>query len=585
MHIGIDMSSPKDQDSTAKEEPIYNVDYDYEKASHEETSRGFFGDFIDSWKPPKHYDFDTTGLTTDQIAMTLIARSKPKLTKRHLKMISAAGCIGTGLFIGTGNNLMHGGPGALLVAAFAIGAAVLFTMAAMGELGVRYPIRSSFTMMPARWMDKSWAFALSWNYALCWMVVVPLEIIAAAITINFWHDDDNSAAKANPVAWVVIFYFFISAINLVGSRGYGEAEFIFGLIKVTAMLGFIIFGIVINCGGGPLKGYIGGKYWVDPGSFPNSFKGVAVVMVSMAFALGGTEVAGVSAAEVANPQRALPSAVKEIFWRIFVFFLVGLTMIGLLVPFNDPSLGTDGAGVSPFVLAIQNAKVHGLPSVFNAVIMISTFSVGNAAVFASSRTFVALATSGMAPKFMCYIDRNGRPLGAMIPVLIFGGLCFVVASDKYSEVFDWLYAFTSLSFLYAWATVCYCHIRHRHGMRRQGIPLSELIYKSPFGEIGSWLGVGICVLTFGLQFWTAIFPLKAKPNAETFFKAELSFPTVIVLYLGHKLYAKDPFMTPSRIDVTEDLREFDTEAFEAEKAAHEAKVNRNIFTKAWYFFC
>lgn len=547
--------------------------------------RGFFKNAWDSFKPPAHYDFDTTGMSADQVAIVLIARSKPKLTKRHLKMISAAGGVGTGLFVGMGNNLINGGPAAILIGCVVIGTAVLCTMTAMGELGVRYPIRGSFTMIPARWMDRSWAFALSWSYALCWMVIVPLELITTAITIEYWKHDNNSAARVNPVAWISIFYVVIAAINLVGSRGYGEAEFIFGIIKVSAVIGFIIFAVIIDCGGGPTGEYIGAKYWNDPGRLSHGFKGVANVLVSVAFAFGGTEAAGVSAAEVANPHRALPSAMKNIFWRIIVFFIASTLLVGFLVPYNDPGLGTSGGGVSPYVLAIENAKVRALPSIFNSVIIISTFSVGNAGVFASSRTLVALATSDMAPKWLCYIDRKGRPLVAILVVLIFALLCFVSASDKYTEVFNWLYAFTALSTLYAWGSICFCHIRHRHGLRRAGISTRSLIYRSPFGEAGSWLALTIVVMTFGLQFWTAVAPIGGKASAKLFFQADLSVPTFIALYVGHKIVKRDPFITSKRLDVTSDLREVDQEEYEAEEAEFEARIQKNYALRLYHFIC
>lgn len=116
---------------------------------------------------------------------------------------------------------------------------------------------------------------MKFSYAMQWLVVLPLEIVAATLTIEYWNH-----GKINNDAWVAIFLLFIIAINLFGVKGYGEAEFVFAIIKVAAIIGFIILGIILNCGGGPQGGYIGGKYWTNPGAFNNGFKGAATFKFS-----------------------------------------------------------------------------------------------------------------------------------------------------------------------------------------------------------------------------------------------------------------------------------------------------------------
>lgn len=150
------------------------------------------------------------------------------------------------------------------------------------------------------------------SYALNWLVTLPLEITAASITLSFWP----GARDVNPAAFVVIFWAVIVLINMFGVRGYGEAEFVFSIIKVIAVIGFIILGIIIAAGGGPNHHYLGAHYWYDPGAFNHGFKGLCSVFVTAAFSFGGTELVGLTAAETANPRRSLPKAVKQVFWRI-----------------------------------------------------------------------------------------------------------------------------------------------------------------------------------------------------------------------------------------------------------------------------
>ncbi|KAL9127197.1 MAG: hypothetical protein Q9217_003884 [Psora testacea] len=315
------------------------------------------------------------------------------LKGRHMQMIAIGGSIGAGLFVGSGSALHNGGPASV----------------ALGEMAVLYPVNGAFFTYACRFIDESWGFAMGWDYAIAWLVVLPFEITAAGITIDFWRTDINIAV------WVAVFLFLLAAVQIFGVRGYGEIEFVLSLIKIIAVCGFIIFGIIVNCGGVPSdpRGYIGARYWHDPGAFRNGFKGFSAVFVTAAFAFGGTELVGLAAAEASNPRKSLPSATKQVFWRITFFYVVSLFIVGLILRSDDEDLlGASGANTkaSPFVLAIKRANVQGLPSVFNAVITLSVLSVANSCTFASTRTMQALAIRGMGPKFLVYVDKKGRPL-------------------------------------------------------------------------------------------------------------------------------------------------------------------------------
>jgi yeast amino acid transporter len=246
-------------------------------------------------------------------------------------------------------------------------------------------------------------------------------------------------------------------------KGYGEAEFIFSTVKVIAVIGFIILGVILNIGGGPGGSYIGGKFWREPGAFHNGFKGLCSVFVTAAFAFAGTELVGLAAAETANPRKSLPTAIKQVFWRITLFYIVSLLLIGLLVPYDEPRLlngksGSD-ATASPFVIAIQNAGIAGLPSVMNVVIMIAVLSVGNSAIFGSSRTLAALAEQRQAPKIFAYIDRKGRPIVSIALASCLGGLAFLAGSNKQEDAFNWMIAISGLSSIMTWMSICLAHIR------------------------------------------------------------------------------------------------------------------------------
>lgn len=586
--------------------------------------------------------FDTEGLTKREILLERLSRSSPPLSRRHLIVITASACVGTGLFIGTGSTLNTGGPAALLIGFAVVGIGMLLTMQTTAELGLRYPTVSPFSELTTKFVDNSWGFTIGWIYFATWMVTAPLEMIAAGMLSQFpwWQQNPEppgnpptGGAGVNPVAWVAIIYVVEVSIHLFGgSRGYAEAEFAIGCIKVSATIAWIFYAVIYNCGGIPgwtnngyytdptdastftryvgndpyfdHHTYIGGHYWVtNPGPFLNAFKGVATVMVSAAFAYGGTEVTGLAAAETANPLRAIPSSTRQTAWRIVIFFGVAIVLCGLNVPYDDHNIGSGGEGSgSIFVAMLMRAGTHALPSLMNAVIMFSVFGVANAALYAGARCMVALVVSGYAPmwKYLnCgYIDRHGRPLVAQLIMGIFSLLCFVCASDQYNEVFNWLYAFVELGFLYVWSAICFAHIKFRLAMRRQGRSLDELAFKAPLGVPGSIIAGGIWVFIFGINFWTAAAPALAKGaeqlstqrRAITFFQQDLSVPMVMIVYIGHKIYSKRTtgkwgFVGFDDIDLDEGVRDLDWDMVEQEEADAKQRAKKNFFIRLGHIFC
>lgn len=538
-----------------------------------------------------------------------------KLKARHLQMIAIGGSIGTGLFVTSGAALSNGGPASLIIAYGIIGIMLFCTVHALGEMAVAFPVAGSFSAYSTRFLDPAWGFAMGWNYAIQWLVVLPLEIVAASITLGYWP----GAADTNSAAWVTIFFVVIVAINFIGVRGYGEAEFIFSIIKVVAVIGFIILGIVLDCGGGPDGEYIGDRYWysnrvasnydgynnpanqdadgnplqIVSGAFNNGFKGLCSVFVTAAFSFAGTELVGLAAAEAANPRKTLPTAIKQVFWRICLFYMVALTLVSVLVPYGDRRLlgsSSTDAKASPFVIAINNARISVLPSIMNVVILISVLSVGNSSIYGSSRTLAALAEQGQAPRFLAYIDREGRPLMAIIVASVIGLLCYVVAGgqETANTALNWLYSLSGLSSLFTWGSICLAHIRFRDAWKKQGHTLSELAFTSQVGVIGSWIGFLLNVLVLIAQFWTAIWPIgyaskTSSEIAENFFLAYLAAPVVLLFYIPYKLWYKTPFMRSANMDLVTGRREIDTaELIEAERLE---KASWPAWKRVYKTFC
>ncbi|EEH44902.2 uncharacterized protein PADG_08544 [Paracoccidioides brasiliensis Pb18] len=498
-----------------------------------------------------------------------------KLKGRHLQMIAIGGSIGTGLFVGSGKALADGGPASVLMAFILVGVMLYSTVHALGEMAVLFPVAGSFSAFSTRFIDPAWGFAMGWNYGLQWIIVLPLEIVAAAITVGYW------GSPISPAVWVTIFYVLIVSINLFGVRGYGEAEFVFSLIKIIAIVGFIILGIVLDVGGGPNSEYIGGRYWHRPGAFHNGFKGLCTVFVTAAFAFAGTEMVGLAAAETANPRRTIPTAVKQVFWRITLFYIVSLTLVGLLVPYDEVRLVTGessaDANASPFVIAIKNAGIEGLDSVMNVVILIAVLSVGNSSIYGSSRTLAALAEQDQAPRVLTYIDRRGRPLVAIGISSAIGLLGYLaVAKEQQGTVFSWMLAISALSSIFTWASVCFAHIRFRRGWQVQGRSLDDLPYRSQAGVTGSWIGLILNVLVLVAQLWVAIAPvgfreMTVKKRVETVFELCIAVPIILSFFIPYKLWYRTKMVQAKDMNLDTGRRDLDITNLIAEERAERTR--------------
>lgn len=499
-----------------------------------------------------------------------------QLSLRHLLMIAIGATIGTGLFVNSGAALNTGGPASLIIGWCIVATMIYPTLMALAELCVAFPVTGGFITHATRFVDPSFGFAMGWCYAVQWIVALPLTLVAAAITIRYWRQDINSDV------WVAVFYVFIFLLNMLHVRHFGETEVFFGVVKLLAIAGFFILGIVMICGGGPQGGYIGGEYWHDPGAFANGFKGVCSVFVTAAFSFAGSEVIGMTAAETEDPRQTIPAATKRTFWVITLSYTIILILIGCLVPWNEPRLttGDSYAAVSPFVISIKNAGIKGLPSLMNVIILFAILSVANSSVYATSRVLSSLADIGFAPSFLGYIDRTGRPLYANLVTFFFGLIAFVAASDKQSEVFVWLLAMTALSTIFAWVGICGAHIRFRLALKQQGRTVNELTYVAPYGIYGSTYGIIMNFVVVMGQFWVALFP-GSKADAKAFFEIFLSLVLFIVLYFGHKIYKRNwkIWIRLSEVDIDTGRKHFDIELLKQEIIYE----NERVAASPWWY--
>lgn len=507
---------------------------------------------------------------------------KNALKSRHLQMIAIASSIGSGLFIGSGLSLAMG-PGAAVIGFILIGLITFCVIQAGAEMQAFIPISGSFAAHISRFVDSSLGFTISSNYALGWMITFPSELIGVSMTIKYWN------SEINPCIWVAIFYTFMVFLNLLGTRAYGESEFYLSIIKVCAVFIFVVIGIVLICGGGPnnTNGYLGAKYWHDPGSFVNPvFKSICSTLVTAAFSFGGCELAIISSE---TDDKSIAKATKQVLWRVSLFYITTFVVIGCLVPYNDPRLigGSTSQDItaSPFVIALSNTGNFGVQvsHFMNAVILVAVTSVGSSSIFASTKVIQAMGASGQLPSFFGYIDNEGRPLTAIILPAIAGLLGFLVASARQETVFTWLFSICAISSIVCWLGICLAHIRMRMAFAAQGISLDVLPFRAQAGIYGSIFGLVALILVILAEVWISLWPIGRPASAENFFQHCLTLPILVISFVAYKLYNGTLFqkwwIPASEVDITTGRRYGDTDVFLQEAAAGKAL----LLTKPWYY--
>jgi len=488
---------------------------------------------------------------------------------RHLHMIAIGGSIGAGFFVGSGGALAKGGPASVLIDFSIMGVMIFNVVYALGELAVMYPVSGGFYTYSTRFIDPSWGFAMGWNYVFQWAIVLPLELLVAGLTIHYWP----GAQETNVAVFITIFWVFIVLINIWGTLGYAEEEFWSSCIKLGATIVFMIIALVLVLGGGPSNGmyseYWGARTWYNPGAFQNGFKGFCTVFVTAAFSFSGTELVGLAAAETKNPLKSLPGAIRQVFWRITLFYILGLTFVGLLVPSNDNRLmgSSPDANTSPFVIAGKNAGLIGFDSFMNVVILISVISIGVSGVYGGSRTLTALANQGYAPKCFTYIDRAGRPLYSVAFILMWGPLAYMNLASTGETVFNWFVALSGLAALFTWGSICLAHIRFRKAWAYHGHTLDEIPFKAAGGVVGSWIGIGIIIVVLIAQFYTAVSPIgKRLGTATDFFSAYLAVFVVAAFWIAGYFWKREGWLRTAQMDVDTGRRELDWDLINRERA-------------------
>ncbi|KAJ5671901.1 hypothetical protein N7507_001028 [Penicillium longicatenatum] len=514
---------------------------------------------LDFYEEPKTLQGEVEGIDSGE--------THRGLSSRHIQFLALGGCIGTGLFVGSGSTLSTVGPAPLLMGYIVMSTVVYFVMNMLGEMTTYLPVRGvSVPYLINRFTEPSLGFAVGYNYWYSFSMLTASEVTAAGLVIQYWP------INVSVGVWIAIILLVILVLNIVAVSWYGEAEFWFASLKIIAIIGLIILGVVLFFGGGPSHDRLGFRYWEHPGAFKEPylvsnvntgrFLAFWTALIKSGFSfIFSPELITTAAGEAVAPRRNIPKATNRFIYRLFAFYVLGSLVIGVTVAYNDKNLlqgvasGSSGAGASPFVIGIQNAGISGLNHVINAAILISAWSSGNSWVYAGSRTLYSLACEGQAPKIFTRCSKNGVPYAAVLVTWSIGLLAFLNLSSSGSDVFYWFTNITTVGGFLSWILVGVAYLRFRRALDFHGM-LDSRPFKTPFQPWGTYYALVVVSLLAITNGYTIFFP--GSFTASGFLVSYIVFAIFFALYFGHKIWYRTPWMVPAAdVDIFSGKEEID----------------------------
>jgi amino acid transporter, AAT family len=442
---------------------------------------------------------------------------KRGLKDRHVQLIALGGIIGSGYFLGTGEVINLVGPAVFI--AYMLGGLIIFlTMLCMGELAVAIPISGSFITYTADFISPSVACGVGWSYWISWVAYIPAECVAGGIIMELF-------TGINGYLWAVCFGLLITYINLAKVDTFGEIEFWLALIKIVALMGFVILALLIFFGlihGTEPKGFIGFKYLTkDGGLLPHGTMALLTAMVLLLVNYQGSEIIGLAAGESENPARMIPHAIRNVTLRILFIYIIPVFCLVLIFPWQKAGLSNS---VFADALNLYGLKWAGVVTSF--VTLTATLSCANSGFYGTVRSLNALARDGMAPHIFSKFNHNAVPQNAVIATLI--GVWLLLGVGYFfgqTKLYIALLLVSGFTGALAWISLCIAQISFRKKLYQAGYTIANLRYVTPYSPYTGILAV--------LLMCTALFflVLNQDPTYKiAFFMGLASFTLPIIVY-------------------------------------------------------
>ncbi|MEK0098042.1 amino acid permease [Streptomyces sp. A475] len=412
------------------------------------------------------------------------------LKSRHVNMIAIGGAIGTGLFLGAGGRLADAGP-SLFVAYAVCGLFAFLVVRALGELVLYRPSSGAFVSYAREFLGEKGAYIAGWMYFLNWATTGIADITAVAVYTHYW------GMFSDIPQWVIalIALAVVLTVNLISVKMFGELEFWFAIIKVSALVVFMLIGIFLLVTQHPVGGHAPGPSLItdNGGVFPNGLLPMLLIIQGVVFAYASVELVGVAAGETENPEKIMPKAINSIMWRVGLFYVGSVVLLSMLLPWSKYS-----ADQSPFVTVLSSIGIPAAGGVMNLVVLTAAMSSLNSGLYSTGRILRSMAVSGSAPRFTGVMSRSQVPYGGILltsGICVLGvGLNFVVPADAFEIVLN----FAAIGILATWGMIMICHVMFWR--KTQNGELSRPSYRLPGSPWTEIVTIGFLVSVLVLMY-------------------------------------------------------------------------------------
>lgn len=544
---------------------------------------------VDSVSPGQLGDVTKSGMSKP--AMHPLHTTKRGLKSRHVQLMAIGGSIGTALFVGIGGSLSRAGPLSLLLGYILWGVGFIWPCNLYTAEMIAYlPVKGQIFELASRYVDPAVGFALGWTYFFGGSMLVCVEHAAVAAVIQFWNAD------INPAAWITISIAVCYFLNVAAVKWYGESEFIMASTKIILLVGLILLTFITMVGGNPQNDAYGFRYWKNGlATHPyyttgttGDFLGWWTCVRYAAFTIAGPDLITMAAGEIQHPRKTIPRVARLVFYRLVGFYIVGVLAVGIICSSRDTRLlgaiqaGESGAAASPWVVGIENLGIQGLPSLINAVIMLSGLSCGNAYLYSTSRTLYSLAQDGQAPKIFLRCTKSGVPIYCVSLVSLIGCLTYLVSSNGAVTVFFWFVNLTTIAFVLVYTMYMFVWTRWYEACKAQGLDRNTLPYRVPFAPYTAWIGIVTgCTLMLFIGF-----DVFAPWNTEGFITYYFGLGFGLAAFVFWKVYKKTKWVSPHDADIYSGKAEIDEECKQWESPEADEKermrlAELNVFTRTW----
>lgn len=381
-----------------------------------------------------------------------------RLSQRQLTMIAIGGAIGVGLFLGSSVTIRLAGPA--VIVSYLLGAAIALIMSyALAEMAVVHPVAGAFGVYAETYLSPWAGFSVRATYGVAQIIAIGAEVTAASIYISYW------VPNVPQWIWVVLVSSALVALNSMQVNRLGEFEYWFAMIKVTAIVAFIVLGLFLVFGDGS-RGMTGWANLTQHGGFlPAGWKGVWLALTITVTSYMGVEIIAVTAGEAEHPEITIPRAMRSIVWRLILFYVLAIAIMVSMVPWNQ-STGSSGVTGSPFVIAFSAAHIPFAAAVMNFVVLTAALSSVNTNLYLSTRMLFSLGREGYAPDWVGKVSGNGVPHRALLLSTAGIAVAILLAILAPNNAFLMLYGTAVAGMLFVWLVILSSHLSFRKTVSR-----------------------------------------------------------------------------------------------------------------------